>query len=74
MSDPIYPVWCRRHRKTVMVLNTPAAVAAARLEGMCRRREEKLHTLGYDDPTDEERARNQFVNVDLPLHLPRGEA
>ena len=43
------------------------------LAAQVQARLERLRLLGFDDPNDEERARNQFVNVDLPLHLPGGE-
>ena len=47
-------------------LRDPREVEAAQVQA----RLDRLRTLGYDEPTDEERARNQFVNVDMPLHLP----
>lgn len=66
MAEPVYPVWCHRHRKTIQVLRDPREVEATQVQA----RLDRLRTLGYDEPTDEERARNQFVNVDMPLHLP----
>ena len=33
---------------------------------------DELRALGFHEPADEELARNQFLNVDLPLHLPKG--
>ena len=57
------PTWLRDPREV------EATQVQARLDRL-RTRLDRLRTLGYDEPTDEERARNQFVNVDMPLHLP----
>ena len=40
------------------------------LAAQVQARLDRLRALAFEEPTDEERARNQFVNVDLPLHLP----
>jgi hypothetical protein len=62
MSD--YPCWTRR----ISRLDGKAEVTKARAQA----RLDRLRALGYDEPTDEERARNQFVNVDMPLHSSGG--
>jgi len=62
-----FPCWQKRRLPPVHVLKTPAEAAAAQVQA----RLDRLREFGYVEPTYEERKRNQFVNVDLLLHLPR---
>ena len=66
-----FPCWRRRHPKlpAIRELRDPREALAAQVQA----RLDRLRARGYDEPTDEERERNQFVNVDLPLHLPGDE-
>ena len=62
-----FPCWQQRRLPPIHVLDTPRDALAAQVQA----RLDRLRALGFNEPNDEERARNQFVNVDLPLHLPR---
>ena len=64
MSEPTYPVWCRRHHKTVRVLDTPAAVVAARLDELRMRRHD-------DGPTPTVEVNRELSNSDERLWVRR---
>ena len=67
MDDQRFPVWRRRRLPSVHVLHDPREALAVQV----RARLDRLRALGFDEPTEDERERNQFSNVDLPLHSRR---
>jgi hypothetical protein len=65
MTD-VFPCWCRRHHKTVRVLETPAEVVSARLDELRMRRHDDGPTPVVEVKLDSDLCPREMANASTP--------